>query len=193
MINGLHSSRILVLTNNVRLQDQEWGIEHAPNIDISAAGSISLIKGSNALEFAGDAIGGVIIVNPNRVYAKDSLYGKTVLNGHQNGRGYGMYIDYPIMDMGWFVGGQASYKRAGDFKAPDYNLTNTGNELRSFSMNTGFNSLEKVLMYYSYLKMKLESSGFSIGNVEDLVNAINSQQPLVIDNFIYNINPPKQE
>ena len=79
VINGLHSSRILVLTNNVRLQDQEWGIEHAPNIDISAAGSISLIKGSNALEFAGDAIGGVIIVNPNRVYAKDSLYGKQSL------------------------------------------------------------------------------------------------------------------
>ena len=34
MINGMHSSRLLILNNNVRLQDQEWGIEHAPNIDI---------------------------------------------------------------------------------------------------------------------------------------------------------------
>ncbi len=196
VINGLHSSRVLVLTNNVRLQDQEWGIEHAPNIDISAAGSISLIKGSNALEFAGDAIGGVIIVNPNRVYAKDSLYGKTVLNAHQNGRGYGMNtLITRSWDKDWFVGGQASYKRAGDFKASDYNLTNTGNELRSFSMNTGFNSLEKGFdVYYSYLKNEIGILRAShIGNVEDLVNAINSQQPLVIDNFTYNINPPKQE
>ena len=90
---------------------------------------------------------------------------------------------------------KASYKRAGDFKAPDYNLTNTGNELRSFSVNTGFNSLEKGFdVYYSYLKNEIGILRAShIGNVEDLVNAINSQQPLVIDNFTYNINPPKQE
>ena len=36
VINGLHSSRILIVSNNVRLQDQEWGIDHAPNIDINS-------------------------------------------------------------------------------------------------------------------------------------------------------------
>ena len=89
VINGLHSSRVLIMTNNVRLQDQEWGIEHAPNIDINSAGSVSLIKGANALEYGGDAIGGVIIVNPIRIFAKDSLFGKTIINGQSNSKGYG--------------------------------------------------------------------------------------------------------
>ncbi|NNE32755.1 MAG: TonB-dependent receptor plug domain-containing protein, partial [Winogradskyella sp.] len=51
MINGLHSSRLLILNNNVRQQDQEWGIEHAPNIDINSAEQISVIKGSGALAY----------------------------------------------------------------------------------------------------------------------------------------------
>ena len=196
VINGLHSSRVLILTNNVRLQDQEWGIEHAPNIDINAAGSISLIKGANALEFGGDAIGGVIVVNPSKVFSKDSIYGRTIINGHTNGRGYGLNTALTrSWDNGWYVNGQASYKRSGDFKAPDYNLTNTGNQTRSFSASTGYRKLEYGFdVYYSYLKNEIGILRAShIGNVEDLVNGINSQEPQIIGDFSYDINAPKQE
>jgi iron complex outermembrane receptor protein len=31
VINGLFGSRVPVINNNVRLEDQEWGTEHAPN------------------------------------------------------------------------------------------------------------------------------------------------------------------
>jgi len=88
VINGLHSSRIIIMSNGVRLQDQEWGIEHAPNIDINASGSVSVIKGADALAFGGDAIGGAIVLNPLRVILKDSLYGKVIASGQDNGRGY---------------------------------------------------------------------------------------------------------
>jgi iron complex outermembrane receptor protein len=35
-----------VINNNVRLEDQEWGTEHAPNL-INAAGKITVIKGAS--------------------------------------------------------------------------------------------------------------------------------------------------
>ena len=55
MINGMHSSRIIVMNNGVRLQDQEWGIEHAPNIDLNSSESVSVIKGAGAVpETMGD-------------------------------------------------------------------------------------------------------------------------------------------
>lgn len=196
VINGLHSSRVLIMTNNVRLQDQEWGIEHAPNIDISAAGSISLIKGANALEFGGDAIGGVIIVNPSRVFVKDSIFGKTLLNGQTNGRGYGFNTSLTKTYLnGFYFNGQASYKQAGDYRAPDYFLTNTGNKATAFSVFTGLKKFEYGFdIYYSYLKNEIAILRSShIGNVEDLVNAINSQEPIVANDFSYNINAPKQE
>ena len=196
VINGLHSSRVLVMMNNVRLQDQEWGIEHAPNIDINAAGSVSLIKGANALEYGGDAIGGVIVVNPTRIFAVDSLFGQTSLNGQSNGRGYGFNTSLTkTYNKGWYASGQASYKRSGDFSTPDYILTNTGNESSSFSFFTGRKKLEYGYeIYYSYLKNEIAILRSShIGNVENLVDGINSLQPIVIDPFSYNINAPKQE
>ena len=196
VINGLHSSRILVMTNNVRLQDQEWGIEHAPNIDINSAGSISLIKGANALEYGGDAIGGVIVLNPNRIYNRDSIFGKTILHGNSNGRGYGFNTSLTkSFSNGWYASGQASYKRSGDYKAPDYYLTNTGNESNGFHINVGRKKLEYGFdLYYSYLKNDIGILRSShVGNVGDLVNAINSQQPLFISDFSYDINAPRQE
>lgn len=196
VINGLHSSRVLVLVNNVRLQDQEWGIEHAPNVDINAAGSLSLIKGANALEYGGDAIGGVIVLNPKKIYNRDSIFGKTIVYGNSNGRGYGLNTSLTKSSSdGWYATGQASYKRSGDFKAPGYFLTNTGNQSRNFHINAGLRKLEHGFnVYYSYVKNEIAILRSShIGNVEDLVDAINSQQPIIIRDFSYDINAPKQE
>ena len=121
VINGLHSSRVILMTNGVRLQDQEWGIEHAPNIDVNTAESIIVIKGSNSLEFAGDAIGGVIVVKPRKSIRKDSLFGKSIVGGQSNGRGYNMHSSITkTTQNGWFVTGKASLKKFGDFKSPDY-------------------------------------------------------------------------
>ncbi len=196
VINGLHSSRVLVLTNNVRLQDQEWGIEHAPNIDINSAESISLIKGANALEYGGDAIGGVIFVNPTRVFAKDSLFGHSIVNGQSNSRGIGFSSSLTnTFKNGWYISGQASYKRLGDFNTPRYILTNTGIQSTAFSLFTGKKRFDVGYeLYYSYLKNEIAILRSShIGNVENLVIAINADVPSIIDSFSYDINAPKQE
>lgn len=127
MINGMHSSRLLILNNNVRLQDQEWGIEHAPNIDINSANQISVIKGSGALAYGGDAVGGVVVIQPVKTYLRDSLYGKTIIGGQTNGRGFNLSTTLnKSFASGWFANFQGSMKQNGDFETPDYVLTNTG-------------------------------------------------------------------
>ncbi len=196
IINGLHSSRILTSVNGVRLQDQDWGIEHAPNVDINSAGSISVIKGANALEFGGDAIGGVIIMNPAKIIRKDTLQGKTILSQQNNGRLFSASSSLnKTTEKGWFVNGNVSFKRAGDFESPDYNLTNTGVKSYGFSLNGGYKGLNKGFdIYYSYLSNELGILRAShIGSTGDLVRAINNGIPLVIDDFSYTINNPKQD
>ena len=42
----MHSSRVLLINNNVKMEDHEWGIDHAPSIDINSIEKISLIKGA---------------------------------------------------------------------------------------------------------------------------------------------------
>ena len=141
MIHGLHSSRLLLINNNVRMFDQEWGDEHAPNIDINASERITVVKGANTLKYGSDAIGGLILIEPKKYAVKDSLFGSTISSFNSNGFG--------------------------------------GN----------INS-EIVKTYKSGLYAILQSS--HIGNVNDLVNAINNREPRVIEDFSYDINFPKQ-
>lgn len=196
IINGLHSSRILISLNGVRLQDQDWGIEHAPNVDINAFGSISVIKGANALEYGGDAIGGVIALNPTQIIKKDTLYGKTIISQQSNGVLASLSTSlYKSFEKGWFINGQGSYKSAGDFSAKDYDLTNTGIRSKGLSLHTGFKKFEKGFdASYSYLSNELGIlASANIGNAADLVRAINSDTPITIRDFSFNINNPKQE
>lgn len=196
VINGLHSSRIVIITNGVRLQDQEWGIEHAPNIDINTAESVSVIKGSGALAYSGDAIGGVVVLNPTRSIAKDSLFGKTIITGQTNGKGGSISTSLTkTFKNGWFVSGQGSYKQFGDFETPDYSLTNTGLKTKAFSIQSGYKKFEKGFdIFYSLVDNSMGIlSASHIGNIEDLVNAINTPRPLTSEDFSYDINNPKQE
>lgn len=196
MVNGMHSSRLLIVNNNVRLQDQEWGIEHAPSIDINSANQISVIKGSGALKYGGDAIGGVVVINPSRVILKDTLYGKTIVSGQSNGRGYSLSSSLnKTFKTGWFANLQGTIKQNGDFESPDYVLTNTGIESQGFTINGGKKTFESGFeIFYSYLNNEIGIlRSAHIGNINDLVNAINSQEPFIVEEFSYAINSPKQE
>ena len=64
MIHGLHSNRILTINNGVRQEGQQWGNEHAPEIDAFIADKLTVIKGVDELKYGSDAIGGVILVQP---------------------------------------------------------------------------------------------------------------------------------
>ncbi len=47
VIHGLHSNRVLILNNGVRQEGQQWGTEHAPEIDPFIANKITIIKGGS--------------------------------------------------------------------------------------------------------------------------------------------------
>ncbi len=196
VINGLHSSRITIMNNDVRMEDQEWGIEHAPNIDINSAESITIIKGSSALAYSGDAIGGIVIIKPQQFIKKDTLFGKTIAGFQSNGLGYNVNSSLSKnFNTGWFTNGNIGYKQNGDLKAPDYNLTNTGAKSFSGNIIAGYKSFEYGFEgNISYIDNTIGIlSASHIGNIEDLVNAINSQEPLIIEDFSYSIDSPKQE
>ena len=196
VINGLHSSRITIMNNDVRMEDQEWGIEHAPNIDVNAAESITIIKGSSALAYSGDAIGGIVIIYPQQFIKKDTLFGKTIAGFQSNGLGYNINSSISKnFKTGWYTNGNLGYKQNGDLKAPDYNLTNTGAKSFSGNLLGGYKSFEYGFEgNISYINNTIGIlSASHIGNVEDLVNAINNEKPLIIEDFSYTINSPKQE
>lgn len=194
-IHGLNGSRVLILNNGVRMQDMEWGDEHAPNIDINSAGTISVVKGASALQYGGDAIGGTIILEQAKFPIKDTLFGKTAINGVSNGRGGNIASELTkVYKNGVFLKGQASYKRLGDQEAPDYILSNTGVQEIGTSLEFGKRLFEWGFTgHYSYYDAEIAVLRAShIGNIDDLIRSINSGQPETIRDFTYDIGNPRQ-
>ncbi len=195
VIQGLHSSRVLIMNNGVRMQDQEWGVEHAPNVDLNTAGSISVIKGASALQYGGDAVGGIVLVEPARIVRMDTLFGSTLATGATNGRGGTITSSLTkSTEAGWYGTAQGTLKRFGDFEAPEYVLSNTGMFEKAASLRVGLNKFHYGFeAYYSYFDSEVGIlSASHLGNAEDQFLALNSTRPLVINDFSYSIDNPKQ-
>ena len=195
IINGLHSSRIIMINNGVRMQDQEWGKEHAPNIDVNSVGRLTLVKSASALQYGGDAMGGIIIVEGPKVAIKDSLYGKTMLFGASNGRGGGITSQLTkSFENGIYGTAQGTFKRFGDVEAADYVMSNTGLYEKDMSLRIGLNRFNYGIEgYYSYFNTDIGILRSSHAHgAADQIRAIESDIPLTIREFTYDIGYPKQ-
>ena len=62
IIHGLYGNRVSILNNGIAQSGQQWGNDHAPEIDPFVANHISVIKGASALAFGGVNLGGVVLV-----------------------------------------------------------------------------------------------------------------------------------
>ena len=62
VIRGLSSNRVLVLDDGQRLETQQWGDEHSPNVETATAERIEVIRGPASVLYGSDAIGGVVNV-----------------------------------------------------------------------------------------------------------------------------------
>ncbi|MDR3273144.1 MAG: TonB-dependent receptor [Flavobacteriaceae bacterium] len=195
VIHGLHSSRVPILNNGIRQEDQQWGVEHAPDIDLNAAQSLTVIKGAGALEYAGDAVGGIVLVEPKSLTKKDTLLGSVLTSYISNGRGGNVSANVEKgFGNGLSFSLQGTYKRLGDFSAPDYNLSNTGMKENDFSAQVEYQKKRLGIKgFYSYFGTNIGIlKASSIGNLENLVEAINNRTPLIINPFSKEINAPRQ-
>jgi iron complex outermembrane receptor protein len=196
VIHGLHSNRVLIINNGLRHEFQNWGIEHAPEIDPSGIDEIEVVKGAATVRFGPDALGGVILANPAPMELSTPLRGNVELTGKSNGRSVEGNTEWQkgFKALSLLAGG--SYVKQGDLRAPDYLLTNTGKEEHSYYGGFRLHPFAKLDLegYYSRFDQKLGILlGSTFGNLEDLERAITADEPLFTGPFSYDIGQPRQE
>ncbi len=200
MVDGLHSNRVIILNNGIRQEGQNWGLEHAPEIDAFLATEIELLKGAEALRYAADGVGGVIMVKPPSIFNEKSntLKGELNLVGNTNGRGgatsliLGNMISEKI-PLYWRV--QGTVKRSGNIRTPSYFMANTGFKEINYSAALGYQGkrLKVELFYSSFYNNIGIFKGSHIGNIADLEKAFKSDTPTVQSGFSYAIDRPYQQ
>jgi iron complex outermembrane recepter protein len=198
VIHGLHSQRILILNNGIRQEGQQWGPEHAPEIDPFIANEIQVIKGAEAIRYGADAMGGVIIIDTPPLHQTEGIGGEINLLGMSNSR-MGVISAMLEGDFGgsetWAWRIQGTKKNAGDFRAANYYLSNTGIDEANMSAALGFRTKE----YGAELYLSSYNAEIGIlrsahtGSLSDLNQAINNDRPWYIRPFSYDINNPRQK
>ena len=64
IIRGLGYNRVVVMSEGVRQEGQQWGDEHGVEVDGSSVGSVEILKGPASLMYGSDAMAGVVILHP---------------------------------------------------------------------------------------------------------------------------------
>lgn len=198
VVNGMHSNRLLVLNNGIRQEGQQWGSEHAPEIDPFIAQNITVVKGAEAIRYGAEAIGGVIIVEPPPLPRDSTIHAELNLVGASNGRAgtasgmlSGNFKQIPALS--WRVQGTA--KRSGNLQTADYFLDNTGVKELNYSAAVGYNKEHAGFdLFFSHFNTELGIfKGSHIGSTEDLEAHIANGRPFDNGSFYYGIDAPKQQ
>ncbi|WP_432710640.1 TonB-dependent receptor [Pedobacter sp.] len=198
VIHGLHSNRILLLNNEVRQEGQQWGAEHAPEIDPFIAERIHVIKGAETIRYGAEAMGGVIMVDPPALPKSAGFGGALNLVGASNGRAGATSLMLNgglkgLPGLGWRI--QQSLRKSGNLKTADYYLGNTGLRENNFSAALGYSGKNSQYeVYYSRFSTDLGVLySAHVGTAEDIEARILLGRPTEEFGFSYNISAPKQQ
>jgi iron complex outermembrane receptor protein len=130
VIRGLTSQRVLVVDDGTRQEGQQWGDEHAPEIDAFDVERIEVLRGPGSVLYGSDALGGV--VNVIRHDLPSAAEGDPLLGGTCIGNGFSnndqaagdLSLDGAYGVVGYR--GHLGFRHAGNVTTPAGPLFNSG-------------------------------------------------------------------
>ncbi|QES88382.1 TonB-dependent receptor [Rhizosphaericola mali] len=196
VIHGVYSNRILILNNGVRQEGQNWGNDHAPEIDPFIANRMTVVKGPSSLRYGSDAIGGVVLVEaPELKYGK-GISGELNTVAMTNGRSGTISgvvqggFDKKLSDFAWRV--QGTLQKAGNSRAAHYYIPNTGFNQKDLSVTLGLKKKNYgVQIYGSQFNSTIGITPTSQDlTYNDFLEAIQRGRPSNVYNyFTYKLDP----
>lgn len=200
VIQGMHSSRILLMNNGVRLESQSWGADHAPELDYTGSSMVEVVKGAECIRYGFGAMGGVVLLNDAPLpYGNKNVK----VNGNVN-------VGYDTNARGVSGSGsiQAGYKqfglrlhgmytKGGDYRTAEYILNNTGYNTISLSAMAGYQGKKITTTVFSSLYYQRSGIYYAskISDIDQLLKRFEYGRPDPSTSFpfSYKIKPPFQQ
>lgn len=157
VIRGLSGNRVLVYSQGVRLENQQFGEEHGLGLNDAGIESVEVIKGPASLLYGSDAIGGVLYFNPEKFATSNTVEGnfnqKFFSNTNGSNSSWGVKASSDKLK---FLA-RGSYNTHADYKIPDGNrVTNTRYNESDFKTALGYsNEHFTSTLRYNFNKLDL--------------------------------------
>jgi len=141
VIRGLRGNRVLVYTQGIRLENQQFGDEHGLGIDESSIESVEVIKGPASLLYGSDALGGVLYFNPTKFAEANTFDLNFSQKYFSNTQGTSSTFGVKQSYQSWKFLINGSHNTHSDYKTPTNNrVTNTRFNETIFNTAIGYNN-----------------------------------------------------
>lgn len=141
VIHGMYGNRILLVSNGARLTGQQWGEDHAPEVDKNSYADIEVVKGAEAVKYGSEALGGIILMRQAPLpYASGGIHGMLSALYGTNGQRWETsgQVESSFKwhgDWAWRI--HADCENGGDRSTAKYLLNNTGSREKSLNLTLG--------------------------------------------------------
>lgn len=141
VIRGLSGNRVLVYSQGVRLENQQFGEEHGLGLNESGIESVEVIKGPASLLYGSDALGGVLYFNPEK-FAKNNSYQADFSQKYfSNTMGSSTSFGLKSSSSNWKFLARGGYNSHADYKVSDgTRVTNTRFEEADAKIGIGYSN-----------------------------------------------------
>jgi len=157
VIRGLSGNRVLVYSQGVRIENQQFGDEHGLGLNDAGVESVEVIKGPSSLLYGSDALGGVLYFNPEK-FANTGTF-KTDFNQKlfSNTLGSNSSLGLKTSTENWKFLTRGTFNTHSDYKIADGDrVTNTRYQETDFKTGIGYsNSKFSSVFRYNYNDLDL--------------------------------------
>ena len=116
IIRGLGYNRVVVMSEGVRQEGQQWGDEHGVEVDGSSVGSVEILKGPASLMYGSDAMAGVVILHPQPTLAEGEMMARVSSEYQTNNGLFGYHLSLAGNQQGFVWDARYSDKMAHAYK-----------------------------------------------------------------------------
>jgi iron complex outermembrane receptor protein len=157
VIRGLSGNRVLVYSQGVRLENQQFGDEHGLGLNDAGIESVEVIKGPASLLYGSDALGGVLYFNPEKFAEAGTFKANFNQKLFSNTLGSNSSLGLKTSTENWKFLVRGTYNTHSDYKiAESDRVTNTRYNETDFKTGIGYsNSKFSSIFRYNYNDLDL--------------------------------------
>jgi iron complex outermembrane receptor protein len=188
VIRGLSGNRVLVYSQGVRLENQQFGDEHGLGLNDAGVESVEVIKGPASLLYGSDALGGVLYFNPEKFANANTFKMNFNQKLFSNTLGSNSSLGIKTSTDNWKFSARGTYDTHSDYTIPEVNrVTNTRFNETDFKTGIGYsNSKFSSVLRYNFNKLDL---GIPENGVAEQTTSKKTEYPSqAIDNNLLSLN-----
>jgi len=157
VIRGLSGNRVLVYSQGVRIENQQFGDEHGLGLNDAGIESVEVIKGPASLLYGSDALGGVLYFNPEKFANASTFTTNFSQKFFSNTLGSNSSLGLKTSTENWKFLARGTYNTHSDYKiAEGDRVTNTRYNETDFKTGIGYsNSKFSSVFRYNYNDLDL--------------------------------------